>query len=138
MSPEDMAAIHARAMTRPRPWSAAEIRDLLGLPGAFACDVAQGFALGRVTLDEAELLTIAVAPEAQGQGAGSRCLARFEEAARARGADAAFLEVAADNGAARALYARAGYAQVGVRRGYYVGADGSACDALVLRRGLGR
>jgi ribosomal-protein-alanine N-acetyltransferase len=40
-----------------------------------------------------------------------------------------FLEVAADNKAANALYAGAGFVQVGERRGYYP--DGG--DALVLR-----
>jgi ribosomal-protein-alanine N-acetyltransferase len=43
-----------------------------------------------------------------------------------------FLEVAEANAAARALYAAAGFAEVGRRRRYY--ADGG--DALVLRRGL--
>ena len=51
--------------------------------------------------------------------------------ARARGASEAFLEVAEDNRAARALYARGGWAPVGRRPGYYGGGD-----ALILRRGL--
>jgi ribosomal-protein-alanine N-acetyltransferase len=49
-----------------------------------------------------------------------------------RGAAAMFLEVSDRNLPARALYAAAGFAEVGRRRRYY--ADGS--DALVLRRGL--
>jgi ribosomal-protein-alanine N-acetyltransferase len=53
-------------------------------------------------------------------------------AARARGAAAMFLEVAAGNTPALALYAREGFAEVGRRRRYY--ADGA--DALVLRRDL--
>jgi ribosomal-protein-alanine N-acetyltransferase len=43
-----------------------------------------------------------------------------------------FLEVAERNGAARALYAAAGFAAAGRRRRYYP--DGA--DALVLRRSL--
>jgi ribosomal-protein-alanine N-acetyltransferase len=43
-----------------------------------------------------------------------------------------FLEVSEANGAARALYAAAGFEEAGRRRRYY--ADGS--DALVLRRAL--
>jgi ribosomal-protein-alanine N-acetyltransferase len=43
-----------------------------------------------------------------------------------------FLEVSERNAAARALYAAAGFAEVGRRRRYY--ADGA--DALVLRRDL--
>jgi ribosomal-protein-alanine N-acetyltransferase len=53
--------------------------------------------------------------------------------ARRRGAVEAFLEVRVDNEAARALYARAGFAQVGLRRGYY---DGGRVDAVVMRREL--
>lgn len=43
-----------------------------------------------------------------------------------------YLEVADRNGAARALYARAGYVPAGRRRGYYRDGD----DALVLRKPL--
>jgi ribosomal-protein-alanine N-acetyltransferase len=43
-----------------------------------------------------------------------------------------FLEVAETNAAARALYLRRGYRQVGLRRGYYA----PGLDALVLRRTL--
>ncbi|HRD28628.1 MAG TPA: GNAT family N-acetyltransferase, partial [Caulobacter sp.] len=52
--------------------------------------------------------------------------------AAARGADSLFLEVSADNAAALALYAAAGFEPAGLRKGYY--ADGA--DALVLRRTL--
>ena len=48
----------------------------------------------------------------------------------------AFLEVAADNAAAQALYARAGFAESGRRRGYYRRPDGSGLDALVMQRAL--
>ena len=43
-----------------------------------------------------------------------------------------FLEVAEDNAAARALYATAGFAEAGRRRGYYAAADGGRRDALLL------
>ena len=45
--------------------------------------------------------------------------------------------MAATNHAARALYARLGYAAVGRRPGYYRRAGAPPVDALVLRRGLG-
>ena len=50
----------------------------------------------------------------------------------ARGAATMFLEVSTRNEAARTLYARAGFTEVGRRARYY--ADGS--DALVLRAAL--
>ncbi|MEN0075727.1 MAG: ribosomal-protein-alanine acetyltransferase, partial [Paracraurococcus sp.] len=62
----------------------------------------------------------------------ARLLAAALAGAAAPGAAAMFLEVAAGNAPAQALYAGQGFAEVGRRRRYY--ADGS--DALVLRRDL--
>ncbi|MFT3688752.1 GNAT family N-acetyltransferase [Paenirhodobacter sp.] len=128
MTPADLAALHARCFTTPRPWSEGEFRDLLAAPFTFLLTAPQGFLLGRVIAGEAELLTLAVAPEARRRGTGRALLAGFAETARARGADSAFLEVAEDNAPARALYAAAGWREAGRRRGYYH----PGIDALVL------
>ena len=127
---------HARCFTTPRPWTAAEFAALLAEPPVFATLAETGFALGRVVADEAELLTIAVAPEARRQGEGRALLDGFLRTARARGAETAFLEVAADNTPAIALYERGGFAPAGRRRGYYTQPGGPALDALVMTRGL--
>jgi ribosomal-protein-alanine N-acetyltransferase len=82
----------------------------------------------RVAADEAEILTLAVAPEARRTGLGRALLDAACEAARAAGAVRLFLEVSATNQAARALYDAAGFQQIGRRRRYY--ADGS--DALTM------
>ena len=129
MTPAALAAIHAAAFTTPRPWAAAEFAGFLGDPLCFLVSETGGFALGRVVAGEAELLTIAVLPELRRQGLGRRLLKTFLAEARARGGDAAFLEVAATNGAAIALYQSLGFAEVGRRPGYYAGA-GQAVDAL--------
>lgn len=136
ISPEELAAIHAAAFTTPRPWNAAEIADLLSGPGAFLIAEPDGFLIGRVIADEAELLTVAVRPEARGRGLGAGLVATFLSEARARGATTAFLEVTADNHAANALYASAGFAETGRRPGYYVKPDGKKTDALILARPL--
>lgn len=133
---DDLAALHARCFTTPRPWKSAEFRDMLSLSGVFLITHDAGFALGRALAGEAELLTLAVAPEQRRQGHGARLLAGFEAGARVRAAETAFLEVAADNTAACALYAGQGYVPAGRRRGYYVRPDGPAIDALVLRKHL--
>lgn len=129
MTPEALAALHTAAMTDPRPWTAAEFTALLARPGAALLAEPQGFALIHTAAGEAELLTIAVAPPARRQGMGRRLLAQALARAAAQGADAMFLEVAETNAAARALYAGAGFAPVGRRRGYYGGTD-----AVVMRR----
>jgi ribosomal-protein-alanine N-acetyltransferase len=48
-----------------------------------------------------------------------------------------FLEVDDDNIAARRLYARSAFREVGRRDGYYPRSGGAAGAALVLRRDLG-
>lgn len=136
MTPATLAALHAACFTTPRPWSEAEIAGFLASPLVFLLTEPQGFLLGRVVAGEAELLTLAVAPDARRHGVGGRLLGEFLTAAQARGAESAFLEVAEPNTAARALYATAGFVPAGKRRGYYHAPDGSLQDALVLVRTL--
>ena len=132
MTPADMAALHAASFTTPRPWSEAEITDLLASPLVIALTRPHGFLLGRVVAGEAELLTVAVDPAERRQGTGAALVAGFLTESRARHAESAFLEVAESNTPARALYARHGFAPAGKRRAYYHAPDGSAQDALVL------
>lgn len=136
MTPEALAALHARAIRVPRPWAAAEFAGLLTSRGVFLIADAEGrgFALGRVAGPEAELLTLVVAPEARRRGIARDLLARFAATARAGGATAGFLEVAAGNGAARALYAAAGWRESGLRRSYYAIAGGATEDAIMMQR----
>ncbi len=142
---EALAALHGLAFEA--PWSVSEIADLLAGPGAFALaawgagetdtDRLDGFILCRTLADEAEILTLATAPDRRRRGAADVLLTAATHVARARGATALFLEVAADNIAARGLYEKAGFVAVGARRDYYQRGDGAA-DAIVLRRDLNR
>lgn len=135
MTEAELAALHAAAMTLPRPWTAAEFAALRLMPGLVEVLRPDGVAFGRVAADEAELLTLAVRPAARRQGLGAEILAAFHDAARAKGAATAFLEVAETNAAARRLYARSGYAAAGLRPVYYSEAD-PPVSALVMRRPL--
>ena len=135
-TPADLAALHRRCFTHPRPWTAREFAALLAGHGAFLCGGAEGFALGRALAGEAELLTLAVPPEARRQGRGRALLAAFEAEALDREAAIAFLEVADDNAAARALYRGAGYVEAGRRPGYYATSRGGRVDALLLRKAI--
>lgn len=136
MTPAAMASLHARAFTTPRPWSEAEIADLLASPLVFALHEAGGVLLGRVVAGEAELLTLAVAPEQRRAGLGRRLVTAFLAEAARRGAESVFLEVAEPNAPARALYAACGFRPAGRRRAYYQRPDGGAEDALILVRTL--
>ncbi|MDV7141884.1 GNAT family N-acetyltransferase [Tropicimonas sp. TH_r6] len=137
MSPADLAALHAACFETPRPWTEGEFTDLLDMQGVFLCTRPDGFALGRMLLDECELLTLAVAPSARRAGSGRALLSEFEAHARAEGAITALLEVSADNAPARALYDSQGYSEAGRRNSYYRAPDGRRIDALILTRHLG-
>lgn len=137
MNAEALAALHAVCFKVPRPWDVREFTGLLADPLVFVLVEADaGFLVGRAVAGEAEVLTLAVAPEARRRGLAARLLSRFVYQARLRGAEAAFLEVAAGNVAAIGLYRAQGFAEAGRRRGYFRHADGWAEDAIVMRRAL--
>jgi ribosomal-protein-alanine N-acetyltransferase len=92
-----------------------------------------GFSLTRSVADETELLLIAVDPDHQRRGVGRLLLDDMVEEARARGMHRAHLEVRDGNGA-MTMYLAAGFAQIGRRRKYYHGSDGSTFDALTFTR----
>jgi ribosomal-protein-alanine N-acetyltransferase len=124
-----MAAIHAEAFPPGEAWSAEIFAAQLGLPGVFGLiDERGGMILLRVAVDEAEILTLAVAPAARRQGMGRAILRAATAACGTRGAARLVLEVSAANHAARTLYETSGFTRVGLRRRYY--ADGA--DALIM------
>jgi len=133
MTPARMADIHAAAFHHGRPWRAVEFDQLLANPNVHAVTDTPGFALIQVAAPEAELLTISVLPDHQGQGHGARLLSAACTMAQDMGATSLFLEVHRDNAPARALYARAGFAETGLRRAYYRNPDGTMADAILLR-----
>ena len=92
-----------------------------------------GWAGVRVVGDEADIMTVGVIPAARRHGVGARLVAELLDLARGRGATLAYLEVRFDNAAARRLYGREGFDEVGIRRGYY---DGGRVDAVVMQREL--
>ena len=135
------AAVHAAFFAR--PWSEAEVDDLLRQAGSVA-DIATdgpgktlyGFAISRVLAPEAELLTIAVDRRRQGSGVGKALLSAHLGRVAAQRADHVFLEVDEGNAPALRLYRSFGFGEVGKRPGYYPGKDGKRATALVLRGDL--
>lgn len=90
-----------------------------------------GFSLTRNVADESELLLIAVDPAHQRRGIGRLLLDDMIEQTRKRGMTRAHLEVR-DGNDAMTMYLAAGFAQIGRRRKYYHGSDGSTFDALTF------
>lgn len=93
----------------------------------------RGYAGVMLAGDMADLHTIGALVE--GQGIGRALLAWCEQAARDGGAQRMLLEVREDNDRARAFYHRAGYREIGRRRGYYR-IRGRGIDAIVMERHL--
>lgn len=96
-----------------------------------------GFALVRVTDDEAEILTIAVKPSWQNHGIGQRLMHSVLANLHADRVARLFLEVDEANKSAIALYKRVGFEQVAIRKNYYNLGEGKKSHALVMRRDVG-
>lgn len=138
---EALAEIHASGFRR--GWSADEIDALIAdktvtshvlrRESLFGTRRPQGFILIRTVADQAEVLTIVVAPAARGRGYGRRLM---EAALRALYRDLVpeiFLEVDEKNASAVSLYRSLGFVEVGRRKGYYAEDHGPGGTALVLR-----
>lgn len=122
-------------------WSLADFEGLLSDPACvgdaiFTRDALSGFIVSRKALDEAEVLTVLVAPNARRQGLAARLLASHLARLAALGVQNLFLEVDEANAAALALYRRYGFAVEGRRKNYYAGAGGARSDALIMKREL--
>lgn len=85
-----------------------------------------GFAVLRLVLDTCELESIAVALEARRKGIGATLLTTAADFAAEHGATRMELEVRASNSAAIDFYTRMGFAQDGLRHGYYRNPDEDA------------
>jgi len=136
-----LASIHAAAFDR--NWSAEALGELLSIEQTVALVAGpegdpRGFLLLRGLGEDAEILTLAVRPADRRQGIALALVAEAAATALSWKAERIWLEVAAGNSAAQALYSAAGYETVGRRRGYYKTADGGGEDALMLRLVLNR
>ncbi|MFH1468230.1 MAG: GNAT family N-acetyltransferase [Pseudomonadota bacterium] len=118
-------------------WSMVQLEAPLGDPDTLVLcgggSPPAGCAILRIVADEVELLRVGVRPAARRGGLGRALLAEGLAWARTRRATRCFLEVERANVAALGLYLRAGFAEVGVRRGYY----GARRDALLLALEIG-
>ena len=89
-----------------------------------------GFIVGRQVDDEWEIENIAVTGAARRRGLGSRLVGELLDLVLRRGGKSVFLEVRESNRAARSLYEKWAFIEVGRRKTYY---QNPAEDALVLQ-----
>jgi len=134
---DEIAALHARLFDP--AWDAESITQSIEHPASssFIAQIREpralaGFVIGRIAADEAEVLSIGVAPEWQHRGIGRQMVEGLVRAARRAEVKRLFLEVASDNEAAAALYKSLGFKKTGGRKAYYQRAGGKNVDAVIL------
>jgi ribosomal-protein-alanine N-acetyltransferase len=123
----------------PHPWTRGNFAD--SLAAGYHCWILEcagsiaGYSVISVGAGEAHLLNLSVAAPWQRRGMGREVLKFLLKLARDYGAGRMLLEVRPSNTAAIALYASAGFSEIGLRRGYYPAGEARE-DAIVLERSL--
>ena len=133
---EAVAALEQRCFSD--PWSEAGFLGELDNPVAVYFIAEQqgtvvGYAGMHAILDEGHITNVAVSPDCRRHGIGKTLAETLIREAGRRGLRSLTLEVRESNGAARALYRKLGFADVGRRRGYY---QSPAEDAVLMTKEL--
>ncbi|MFZ5671964.1 MAG: tRNA (adenosine(37)-N6)-threonylcarbamoyltransferase complex dimerization subunit type 1 TsaB [Pseudomonadota bacterium] len=135
-----LAAMHAECFDN--AWSATEFAKLMAMPGTLSFLVLEGeepvaFLLARQAAGEAEILSIGTRPFARRRGIAKKLMSHLAQELRQAGQAQLFIEVAAGNDAARALYTGQEFAVTGRRKAYYEKPGGKREDAIVMMKALG-
>ena len=121
------------------PWTPGNFAD--SVAAGYHCWIVEsggaiaGYAVVAVAAEEAHLLNLSIAGPFQRRGLGRELLSFVVKVAGDYAARSILLEVRPSNAAARALYAAAGFTEIGIRKGYYPDGVGRE-DAVVLQRAL--
>lgn len=131
-----IASLHAICFEE--AWQIDLLQRILSAPSSFGLFARQdgeavGFTLCRSVSSEAEMLSFGVVPTRRNFGIGRALLEATIASVRQNNIPAVFLEVAEDNHAARNLYEKYQFTQVGRRPKYYQRANGPSVDALTLK-----
>ena len=118
------------------PWSEKAISGELNNPLALwvvavEADCVLGYIGSQAVMDEADVMNLAVIPQARCKGVGRALVETLVKELAAIGVTSLTLEVRASNETALRLYDRLGFVQVGRRPGYYFAPRE---DALILRK----
>lgn len=91
-----------------------------------------GYCVAMAGAAEMHLLNITIAPAVRRRGHARHLLEELLRVCVATGAARLWLEVRVSNADARAAYCRLGFAEVGMRKGYYPAPAASREDAVVM------
>jgi ribosomal-protein-alanine N-acetyltransferase len=134
-----LAELHGMAFHR--GWGEAEFEGMLGETNTLLHRLRLGrkiigFAVSRMAVDEAEILSIAIDAAYRGRGLSRALLLTHLGHLAGRGVTKVFLEVEENNQPARRLYERVGFGVIGRRERYYRQPNGEQLNALLMRRDL--
>lgn len=134
---DDLVAME-QELFGPGAWSRQSLAEEIAGPGRWYVGAeSEGALVGYAGLwfdgDDAQVMTVGTRPQAQGRGVGRLLLDALIDRARELHAGAMFLEVRVDNDPALALYRRAGFEQIGLRKRYY---QPENVDAWTMRKDL--
>jgi [ribosomal protein S18]-alanine N-acetyltransferase len=121
-------------------WSRDQYRQLIAMTDEYLVLVVEresqltGFVIARIIVDEIEIQNIAVELGSRSRGIGSQLVAKTLEIAANRGFGGALLEVRESNIAARNMYEKQGFLEVGRRAKYYSDPEEAA---VLYRKNLG-
>jgi ribosomal-protein-alanine N-acetyltransferase len=141
MNPADLPGVMAIEVVNYQfPWTEGVFKDCFRAMNYvnWVCEAPEdsivGYCIISVAVGEAHIMNISVSPDFQRQGAGQKMLEHLIEYARPR-AEKLFLEVRPSNVGAVNLYRKAGFREIGVRKGYYPTEDGRE-DAIMFELDL--
>ena len=116
-----LAELHKKCFPD-KPWSASDFADLK----KSGCEIMaseNGFLVWRTVADEAEIITIGVAPLMRRNGIAEALILLMEQELKKSGVVNVFLEVSEVNTPAKKLYEKCGFKPTGKRPKYYDGVD---------------
>jgi len=138
--PSDAAGIaEADALIFSDAWREEDILRYIVMEGSMCYTAIRdgkiaAYMLGRLIAPEGEIYRIATLPEYRQRGIAYRLLDYAVKSEMESGLEDLFLEVRTKNLPARSLYLSYGFAEVGVRRGYYKNPDD---DAIIMVKSCG-
>lgn len=133
------AVLQIEQLVQSHPWTAKQFEESLE---SYQCTVIEcdqkvvGFCILQPVLDEANLLLMAIHPKQQGQGLGFHLLQHSIEMLKNNPIQI-FLEVRESNRAAIALYEKADFHQIDLRKNYYPQAGGTREHAIIMVKSCG-
>ena len=118
------------------PWSemsiASELRSIWSYWVVAVCEEqVVGYIGSQSSYDETDIMNVAVHPDWRRRGIAESLIDCLIQELKNRGSRALMLEVRDSNEAAKALYEKLGFRQVGLRKNYY---RNPKEDALILRK----